>query len=68
MLLLPPRSGSGAGLAPGSNSTHPDDYELEQLARSLSIDGSLGRHDTQLAAQALRRLARFESDRDMRNR
>jgi hypothetical protein len=36
-------------------------HELEQLARSLSIDGSLGRHDAQLAAQALRRLARWEA-------
>lgn len=36
-------------------------HELEQLACSLSIDGSLGRHDALLAAQALRRLARLET-------
>jgi hypothetical protein len=27
-------------------------HELEQLARSLSLDGSLGRHDAPVAAQA----------------
>ncbi len=43
-------------------------HELEQLARSLSIDGSLGRHDAQLAVQALQRLARFEAIADLRNR
>lgn len=45
---------------------HDDDrippHELEQLARCLSIDGSLGRRDAQLVAQALRRLARLEQD------
>ncbi len=35
-------------------------HELEQLARSLSIDGSLGRRDAQVVAQALRRLARID--------
>ncbi len=36
-------------------------HELEQLARSLSVDGSFGRHDAQLGAKALRRLARWEA-------
>jgi hypothetical protein len=35
----------------------PSPTDLEQLARSLAMDGSLGRHDAQLAAEALRELA-----------
>ncbi|MGI9644956.1 MAG: hypothetical protein ACR2O6_06570 [Ilumatobacteraceae bacterium] len=35
----------------------PDAAELEQLARSLSMDGSLGRGDAQRVAAVLRRVA-----------
>jgi hypothetical protein len=34
--------------------------DLEQLARSLAMDGSLGQHDSQAAAAALRELARID--------
>ena len=42
----------------------PSPAELEQLARSLAIDGSLGRHDAQVVAEALRRLAAIERSTD----
>jgi len=35
----------------------PDADELEQLALSLSMDGSLGRRDAQRVAGVLRRIA-----------
>ena len=46
----------------------PDDAtaspeELERIARSLSMDGSLGRADTMAAVEALRRLADIERSR-----
>lgn len=47
------------------NMTNDDDLspdELEQLARSLSMDGSLGRNDAQRVGSALRRLARLDAD------
>lgn len=43
---------------------HDDDQptptDLEQLARSISMDGSVGRHDAQVIAEALRRLPAME--------
>lgn len=46
-------------------SDHDDDRptpsDLEQLARSLSLDGSVGRRDAQVIADALRRLARIDA-------
>ncbi|MDW3212612.1 MAG: hypothetical protein R8G01_01335 [Ilumatobacteraceae bacterium] len=36
----------------------PPPHELEQLARSLSMDGALGRHDAQVVADVLRWVAR----------
>ena len=36
---------------------HPTADELEQLARSLSLDGSLGRRDALRVAEVLERLA-----------
>lgn len=41
------------------NDYEPTIPELEQLARSLAMDGSLGRHDAQRAANALRELAQI---------
>lgn len=41
----------------------PTADDLEQLARSLSMDGSLGRHDAQTIAEALRRMARIDRER-----
>ncbi len=38
----------------------PTPTDLEQLARSISMDGSVGRHDAQTIADALRRLAAIE--------
>jgi len=38
----------------------PSPTDLEQLARSISMDGSVGRRDAQVIAQALRRLAKIE--------
>ena len=35
----------------------PDPAELEQLARSLAMDGSLGRHDAIVVAEVLRWVA-----------
>ncbi len=35
----------------------PTPTDLEQLARSITMDGSVGRHDAQTIAEALRRLA-----------
>ena len=40
----------------------PSPTELEQLARSISMDGSVGRHDAQVIAAALRRVARIDRD------
>lgn len=36
-------------------------HELEQLARSLSMDGALGRHDAQVVSDVLRWVARHPS-------
>ena len=38
----------------------PTPTDLEQLARSITMDGSVGRRDAQVIAEALRRLARIE--------
>lgn len=38
----------------------PTPEDLEQLARSLAMSGSLGEHNRQVAAEALRRLAEIE--------
>lgn len=38
----------------------PSPTELELLARSLAIDGSLGRHDAAVLSDALRRLAAID--------
>jgi hypothetical protein len=40
----------------------PTPTDLEQLARSISMDGSVGRHDAQVIAEALRRLARIDQE------
>ena len=36
----------------------PPPHELEQLARSLTMDGALGRRDAQVVAGVLRQVAR----------
>lgn len=41
----------------------PTAAELEQLARSLAMDGSLGRDDAQVVAEVLRWVARQREGR-----
>ena len=41
----------------------PTAVELEQLARSLAMDGSLGRDDAQVVAEVLRWVARQREGR-----
>jgi hypothetical protein len=38
----------------------PTPEDLEQLVRSLAVSGSLGEHNRQVVAEALRRLAEIE--------
>lgn len=45
----------------GYDDDRPTPSELEQLARSLSLDGSVGRRDALVIAEQLRRLARIDS-------
>jgi hypothetical protein len=40
----------------------PTPGELDQLARSLAMDGSLGRRDALRVADALQRLAKIERE------
>lgn len=47
----------------GMDDDTPTPDELEQLARSLAMDGSLGRNDAQRVAEVLRHVAA-----DMRSR
>lgn len=44
----------------------PMPSELEQLARSLSLDGNVGRRDALVIAEQLRRLARLDRESSLR--